>query len=157
MKNFFLILVGVLWVGCNNIGIFEPPPVTTTDKALIEKLLAAPETVSVEGKKLTLSTYMWRDFQPIAPVDGRPLIVIVFISTIDSTPFPSSVFIDSVFVVNDTVAWKAQLITSDNHQLPFRLEKYARNGPKWGPSIYVDVIIKLRDSNNNTFFLRASH
>lgn len=35
------------------------------------------------------------------------------------------------------------------HNLIIKLEKISREGPKWGPEIYVDVISKIHDANTN--------
>ena len=42
----------------------------------VEQLLGYPDTIYIEGRQVYLSTYMWRDFMPISPPDGKPLIAI---------------------------------------------------------------------------------
>jgi len=37
---------------------------------------------------------------------------------------------------------------------PFRIVKIARNGPKWGPGIYVSVIVRLKNKTKG-YLLRA--
>jgi hypothetical protein len=66
----------VLW-GCGGGGPATPSSVTTSD------LTTAPTSVSIGGKSITLETSLWRDFQPIAPRDGKPLVALLHIKTED--------------------------------------------------------------------------
>jgi len=128
----------------------------------VEKLLAAPEEISVEGRKMILKTTLWRDFMPISPPDGKPLVASVSIETIDLKELPSSLTADRLWVIQDRKeAWESE--PSDEPGPPkglnekHLLQKIARNGPKWGPQTEVDVVVRIRDAKNNAYYLKASH
>ncbi|MCL5029626.1 MAG: hypothetical protein M1480_11505 [Bacteroidetes bacterium] len=150
-KYIVLISIVFLLVQCSN-------PVSSPPFVPIEKLLSAPDTISIEGKNIYLSTFMWRDFMPISPPDGKSLIVIAKIETVDSSKISSSIIADAIYIVNDNQVWKSYLRDeSPGSDLikPYRIVKIARDGPKWGPRIYVDVVVRLR-VNLNIYLLKAS-
>ncbi len=41
------------------------------------KLSAVPEKIKINNKEYRLKTVLWRDFMPISPPDGKPLMAIV--------------------------------------------------------------------------------
>ena len=87
---------------------------------------------------------MWRDFMPISPPDGKPLIVIVWVNALGVNNFPSSTIIKRLWLINglDIIS---TLPTEEYSVDGNTLEMVFRNGPKWGPNIFVDVIVKLID------------
>jgi hypothetical protein len=121
------------------------------------ELASAPTRVSVAGKSLTLATSLWRDFQPIAPADGRPLVAVLQVKTDDRSDVPRSVQCDTVWVLNGAETWSAvpreECSRADTAPV---YELVARNGPKWGPGISVDVVVRLRDAEGRPFLLRAA-
>jgi len=120
-------------------------------------LRTAPEHIEIDNREYVLETYLWRDFMPISPPDGKPLIAIAWITAVDSQPFPSSLDADLLWVINEDEIWKEkcsikrELGARRQHQL----EIIAREGPKWGPGIYVDVVVRIIDEENNIYLLRA--
>lgn len=105
---------------------------------------------------MTLQTSLWRDFMPISPPDGKPLGVVLQVTTEDTVEVPAAVRADLVWVLNGGENWSAvpreerpRSETSPVYEL------VARDGPKWGPGITVDVVIRLRDADGRTFLLRA--
>jgi hypothetical protein len=110
--------------------------------SLICELRSAPDTLSVSGHRYALWTYLWRDFQPISPPDGKPLIALVRLIEVDSLPIPAEVDLDTIWVINDPDIWGSELQDEPSPPRPnYELERIARNGPKWGPGIAVDVVV----------------
>ncbi|MDQ7065299.1 MAG: hypothetical protein Q9P90_13770 [candidate division KSB1 bacterium] len=143
-------LAAVLLVGACSENPVAPPDID------IRSLQAAPEKLTVAGKSLILSCSLWRDFMPISPPDGRPLVVVIAVQAADSTALPEGLDADAVYVIYEGQVWKAWLNENpDLTQPPYRLEKVARNGPKWGPGVYVDVVVRL-EYGGKTYMLRAS-
>ncbi len=143
-------LSAVLLIGTCSENPVAPPDID------IRSLQAAPETLAVAGKSLMLRCSLWRDFMPISPPDGRPLVVVIAVQTADSTGLPEGLDADAVYVIYEGQVWKAWL--NENPDLtppPYRLEKVGRNGPKWGPGVYVDVVVRL-EYGGKTYLLRAS-
>jgi hypothetical protein len=97
-----------------------------------------------------MSANAWRDFQPVAPPNGQPLVVVVKVSPSDMMPLPIDIAIDRVWVLNDKEQWSAAPAPGATG-----LETAVRNGPKWGPGIKVDVVVRLK-RGKQTWLLRAA-
>jgi hypothetical protein len=132
-------------------------PVSSPPEISIYNLLSAPDTLEVENQKIFMTTYMWRDFMPISPPNGKPLIAIVYIETIDSSEISPAIIADAIYIVNRREVWKSYFSDEQpaGESKPFRITKIARNGPMWGPGIYVDVVVKLK-VNRTIYLLKAS-
>ena len=158
MKNIKKILLLNLMVILFVIGCSENP-VSTPPYIPVNVLLTSPDTVIIEGNKIYLTTEMWRDFMPVSPPDGKPLITVAKIETVDSSKISNSINADAIYIVNGGEVWKSFLsdeAPGSDLLKPFRIVKIARDGPKWGPGINVDVVVRLL-ANNNVYLLRASN
>jgi hypothetical protein len=148
MPRLTIVLAFALW-GCGSASPTTPTPPAS-------ELATAPTTVLVAGKSLTLQTSLWRDFMPISPPDGKPLGVVLRVRTEDASEVPSAVRADMVWVLNGGESWSSvpreERTRSETSPL---YELVARDGPKWGPGITVDVVVRLRDGSGRAFLLRA--
>jgi hypothetical protein len=137
--------------GCQDFGIEGPPDIP------IAQLLQTPDTISADGKRIYLSTFLWRDYMPISPPEGKPLIAIVYLTTADSSQFPASITADAVWIVYNNEVWSSyfadQVIASEQ---PYRYARIAREGPTWGPGVRVEVVVRVYSSRGNAQLLRAS-
>jgi hypothetical protein len=152
MKMLVLLLMLLVVVGCEDNGVSIPQDIP------VAQLQASPDTIIVEGRLLCLSTYMWRDFQPISSPDGKPLIAIIYVTATDTARLPSSISADAVWIVHNDQVWKSWLSDESippSELKPNRIVKIAREGPKWGPHVYVDVIVRVVDGQGNRHWLRA--
>jgi len=154
LKKLCLVLVLVLLSCCE--GPFSPLPT-------VEMLLSSPEQIEIEGRQYVLETYLWRDFMPVSPPDGKPLIALIWITAVDLLPFPGALDADRLWVVNDQQFWETEFSDEERPADPNRkhqLEKIARDGPKWGPGIYVDVVVRIvyykTAGHKKEYFLKAS-
>jgi len=132
-------------------------PVSVPPDIPIETLLASPDTLNIENQSVVLTTYLWRDFQPISPPNGKPLIALVYIETPDSSNLPSSMNSNAIYIVYNNQVWKSFFSTEErppDEMKPFRITKIARDGPKWGPNVYVDVIVRIK-VGEKVYLLRA--
>jgi hypothetical protein len=101
---------------------------------------------------------MWRDFMPISPPGGHPLIAVFWIYSVDSTALPTGLTADAAWVVNGDRVWDTFLERERVPQpKPYELERIARDGPKWGPHIEVDAVVRIRESDGTTHLLRAAN
>ncbi len=73
-------------------------PVSVPPDIPIETLLAAPDTLNIEDQSIVLTTYLWRDFQPISPPNGKPLIALVYIETPDSSDIPVPLDPNAIYI-----------------------------------------------------------
>jgi hypothetical protein len=137
----------LLLAGCD-------PPMTTLSPEP-QPLLDAPTQVHVDGHDLTLEAHLWRDFKPISPPDGKPLVAVLRVKTADGRAFPAGVTADQVSVVFGDEVWTAPARQEHPSWHPGVLEVVARDGPRWGPGVTVDVVVRLRGSGGSEFRLGA--
>jgi hypothetical protein len=122
------------------------------------EVLAAPTTVTIDGQSVVLQTSMWRDFMPVSPPDGKPLVAI-FRPVRSDNSTPPGVRIEEAWVVFGEETWNPK-ITEERFASPpaqTHYEAVAREGPKWGPNVTVSVVVSIRDASGNTQLLRASN
>lgn len=125
----------------------------------VDELLAAPEQIEIEGREYILETFMWRDFMPgpETPPEGKPMIAIIWVVAIDSLLFPSSFDADFLWVIKDDAdVWTTEFEDNETSIEDNKLKKVARDGPKWGPHIYVDAVVRIVDDEDSTYLLRAA-
>jgi len=150
-----LLVVSLLIWSCKSSKITGP----TIPSIDLNTLLSAPEEVQISNQTFFLETFLWRDFQPQCPPDGEPLIALIWIIVKDSLDLPSSLDANRLWVIKDKKwVWETNFSNEQTIPWPYKLEKVARNGPKWGPGIYVDVVVMVIDKNDNKkYLLRASN
>ena len=120
-------------------------------------LLAAPTSVTIDGQAVVLETFLWRDFMPVSPPDGKPLVAILRPVRADNGASPAGVRIDEVWVMFGSETWN-HTITEErvaNPPAQTHYEAVARNGPKWGPGVNVTVVVRLIDAQFGDRLLRA--
>lgn len=151
-----LVLIPSLWLaGCS---LFDGRGHAAVDTPSLETLLNAPLTVEINGKELVLTTAMWRDFMPIAPPDGRGLFAIFHVVTTDSSDLPTDLQATAGFVIYGNDIWATRFTGEEpapSDDRPFQLVEFARNGPKFGPDVRVDAVIRLVDGAGQQYHLRA--
>ena len=85
-----------------------------------------------------------------------PLLASLQVRTADGSDVPATVRADMVWVLNGSETWSVvpREEKSRSNTAPY-YEVIARDGPKWGPGITVDVVVRLRDAEERAFLLRA--
>jgi hypothetical protein len=147
MRGTIVLALSLTLLGCTQKPT-APDPVTNPD------LNGAPSSIVVGGKTLTLTTSLWRDFMPISPPDGKPLIAVLEVRTADGSAVPADVRADMVWVVFGKETWsKAPTEERPRSETAPAYEFVARDGPKWGPGVEVDVVVRLRTPNGATYLL----
>lgn len=152
----FATLFACFATGCS---LFEDEP-SAPETPPSSTLRAAPDTLSIDGQPLILDTYMWRDFQPVSPPEGKPLIAIFHIVTADSSETPEGLKATAAWVVHEDDIWSTYFTDEDpppSERKPYQLYEVARNGPKFGPEVYVDAVVKLKETSGETHLLRAEN
>jgi hypothetical protein len=154
MRTLLLLVFLGTATGCADLGNEIPPDIP------IARLMTAPDTVVVEGRHLYLTTYLWRDFMPISPPGGKPLIAIAYLTATDTAHLPATITADAIWIVRDSLAWNGWFTNETSppgESRPNRIVKVARDGPAWGPHIFVDVIVRILDGRGHAQLLRAPH
>lgn len=107
---------------------------------------AVPETLEVDGYRLYLQTYLWRDFQPVTPPDGDALRANVRLMSLEGAA-PEGLAIERFWVVNGKQRWEAVPQSKAPLEEPasqsWLTERTVDGGPKWGPGIEVDVVARV--------------
>ena len=122
------------------------------DKEQIEQLKGkAVDTLIIGSNSFVLDAFLWRDFMPISPKDGKPMIAINWLISTGSVKIPDNISMVKQYVIYKNEIWEADYENEDPApSLPeYKMERISRNGPKWGPNIYVDVISKIHNSKTN--------
>jgi len=129
------------------------------DPLLTEELLGNSfDTLSIDSYHYFLNVWLNRDFMPICPPDGRPLVCLNCLISMDSTVIPQNIDIIKQYVINNDTIWIKQYVDEDEREemINFKLCKVAGDGPMWNPGIFVDVIVEVYDSRtDSTHFVRA--
>ena len=136
-------------------GGSEPPSPSGETAAALR---LAPAAADVGGRTYRIETYLWRDFMPgpDASANGRPLIAAVTVSATDRSAIPADVRVDAMWVINGNDVWRATPREEQPREDPTRVAVVAREGPRWGPGITVDVVVRLRGANGATALVRAA-
>jgi hypothetical protein len=126
--------------GCDRLATISPQPVVLDD---------APTRIQVDGRELTLDTYLYRDFMPVSPPGGKPLVAGLKVRTVDGSPLPAGIRAERVSVRYQDEVWTVPVVLEHPSPLPGVLDVVARDGPRWGPGVNVDVVLHLRDGAGN--------
>jgi hypothetical protein len=121
------------------------------DKEQIERIKTKTvETVKIGSNTFVLDAYLWRDFMPVSPENGKPMISINWLVDKNSVKIPDNITMVKQYVIYNDEIWIADY--EDEAPAPslpeYKLERISRNGPEWGPKVYVDVISQIHDSKN---------
>ena len=141
--------LGILLAACGDTDDSHSSP-TAAD------LTTIPQRIVVAGESLMLETYIWRDFMPITPPGGRPMIAAISIKTVSASDFPAGVDADSMWVFNNGEVWATVFTDEDRPSDPHVLSKVARDGPLWEPGKSVDVVVRVKNSDGERWLLKAA-
>ena len=142
---------------------------TTQDLSVsLKDLRNAPTMVVVDNRALHLSTYPWRDFAPGSMgADGSPLMVGLKVTSADKQPLPSNIRLDRAWVLFGAEVWEVPNLRGPKAGQDQKKDTWkkcpnspvceitVRDGPKWGPGVYVDVVVRLTDSEGKQYLLQA--
>jgi hypothetical protein len=126
----------------------------------IKDLNAAPDTIQVEKIRIALETYLWRDFMPVSPPDGKPLRAVISLVPVNNNNLPGTIDAQKIWIIYAENLWSDSLSAvgpAEPAQPLTKLEKTAANGPKWGPGVEVTVVVEILDKKGKTYLLRADH
>ena len=113
------------------------------DHARITGLTEVPNPSVQTAAALTLETYLWRDFMPIAPPGGRPLAAAFRVRSADGSPLPPGTSIVSASVFYQGQTWLTSP-TPETSNDPAMVIGRSSGGPLWGPGVTVNVSVLVR-------------
>lgn len=120
----------------------------------IENLFDAPTQVVIAQTPVTLETFIYRDFAPVSPPDGQPMIAALTVKADNRAPLPSGIQVVNMYVMHGDSVWAVLPVQEWPSTSPSELQVVARGGPKWTPGITVDVVAELRH-DNASFIIQA--
>jgi len=120
-----------------------------------QTLRTAPEEIVVDGVRLRLECYLWRDFMPIAGTEGKPMLAVVKLVAQGGAVLPRGVDAGQVWLVGERT-WSGVFLKEERPEDARALEKVFRDGPKWKPGSEVDVVVEVLDPGGGLQLLRAS-
>ena len=101
--------------------------------ATVAELRAAPLTTTVGGVRVELQVTLWRNLQPITPVGGAPLTVLVRLPESSA-----NLAVDRVWILFGDQVW-----SGTPQRNPGTFEWLSRDAPPWGPDVTVDVVARI--------------
>jgi hypothetical protein len=118
-------------------------------------LSPASNSVIIDGRVYTLAVDLWRDFMPPVEPDGTSLMVAVYILVDWEESFPDNINAEKIWIINGEEIWFSMLEDFVSNGDSHIYKKRADGGPKWGPGIEVDVVVELRTSIGEKYYLTA--
>lgn len=144
MKNIILIILPLV-VGLISCQKEEIEGNIKNDPVFAEELRSSPENITIGNNNLILTTYLWRDFMPIAEENGSEMICVNKLTEVDGIPILNTIILKKQYVIKGNEIWTADY-SEINNNIDFILEGVVRDGPKWGPDIEVDVVCEFENS-----------
>ena len=138
--------------------------------ARLEELLAAPTFVEINGTRLWLKTYVWRNMMPTyGPSNGGGLIASLVVTDgadISGRPSPfrprrvgdlPMLEIEHAWILLGDQAWSISSFEPDpsNSHHKAALAAIARQGPNWPCDAEVMTVIRVRDVTGGSHLIRG--
>jgi hypothetical protein len=113
---------------------------------MASQLRSAPTAAVIAGTHVELQASLWRNFQPIVPPGGAPLIVSV---TVPQSA--TAISIDRIWVL-----FGNEVFSGTPEQTSGSTEWVLRGGPQWGPNVAVDVVARLAATGSASQLVRVA-
>ncbi len=133
-----LILLLFLSLACS-----KPKDGNIPNSPTISELLNSPSSIVLGNNVLNLEGYFYRDFMPPTQPNGSPLIAICRVIDSSGAALNDSIELTKFYMIYQNQLWKSDY-TDLRWIEPNGIEGVARNGPKWGPDVFVDVVCEFR-------------
>ncbi|NBC04144.1 MAG: hypothetical protein GVY20_10615 [Bacteroidetes bacterium] len=119
-------------------------------------LLSSSEALMIEGRTITLSATLSRDYVPNSSEDESPLIARIEIVASKGEAMPEGLNTDAVWVMVDDQVWGSSYSGEQLKDDKTRIVKIANEGPKFGIGKKAVVIVRIHYSGA-TYLLRANN
>lgn len=141
MKNIIIVSLLLLtgFVACNK---DKTDGKIKTDAELVAELKSSPEQIEIGTQTFFLTTYLWRDFMPIAEENGSLMMCVNSLTEKDSLTITHSIELKKQYVINGDKVWTADY-SETKKPTDFVIKEVVHDGPKWGPNINVDVVCEF--------------
>ncbi|MDR9365522.1 MAG: hypothetical protein RI575_09300 [Balneolaceae bacterium] len=119
-------------------------------------LLSSSEALMIEGRTITLSSTLTRDYVPNSAEDESPLTARIEIVASKGEVLPEGLNTDAVWVMVDDQVWGSSYSGEQLKDDKTRIVKIANEGPNFGIGKKAVVIVRIRN-NGSTYLLRANN
>jgi len=143
--------------GCGQQNLIGDPCATQQIPRPYPEGVAAPETLRIADRSIALDCDLWRDFMPVGPPDGRPMIAIIRVVDTRQKALPAGMELDYLWVLADGGRiWATGFTDEERPPSPaHQVERVARCGPKWDPGTKVDILLRVLEGERERY-LKAS-
>jgi hypothetical protein len=108
------------------------------------------QILAIDGIRLGLEVFVWRDVQPGGPAASGPLVATVRVSSEEqSLAISQGISVELVEVTYGSEQWTERLTEEETRAIPSRAVLTARGGPNWPAGATIDVTVLLRDSSGD--------
>ena len=108
---------------------------------------------STDDPKLQLKAELWRDFMPISPPGGKPLVATLTLESVEGD-LPAGLQVRAVTLLRGRERWSAEKWDVEQTGVN-AMRIVVREGPKWDVGTEVEVILQLKDSQGVTHTVRS--
>lgn len=122
------------------------------DKPLAAELKMAQENISIDGKHLTLTANLWRDFMPSIGEADNSMHAVVKVACSNRIPIPQTLKLTRLMVVKGDSVWVVNIENSERSDQQL-IQAGAKYGPEWSVGEKVDVVVEIYDGIH-TYYLR---
>jgi hypothetical protein len=110
----------------------------------------------VAGVPLRLEADVWRNFQPLTPESGPPLLAVLRLTS--DRAIPAGLVIDAVTLIRGDQVWTGMARQETPPEAQAQSAEFMlRDGPQWSPGDTLEVVVRLREAGGATAMLRAPH
>jgi len=124
----------------------------------IKDLNQIPEVITVDGIKITMDCFLYRDLMPGIGPDGSGLIAVITLTAEDINSFPDYITADKLYVIYGEETWETSLADEirprDSVHLN-QIELVARNGPKLPVETKVEVVVRVTIKGSGYRYIKA--
>lgn len=156
MKKITFIVLTIVFglISCEKEKIEVHEVKIINDPKFAQELKESPESIIIGNNTLFLTTYLWRDFMPIAEENGSKMMCVNKLTELNSIPISSTIELKKQYIIKGNEIWMAEYEIKKSFD--FILEGFVRDGPKWGPYIEVDVVCEFENSGTTHRVLAKS-
>jgi hypothetical protein len=116
-----------------------------------DSLLASPAAVTIGSNTYTLSANLWRDLTLDSDLSAT-----IKVEETGRRQIPTSTDAATMWVIYNGEIWEKDISSIARQNGAGVFEKTVAGGPKWGPDVFVDVVVELADGAGGYYKLKAA-
>ena len=146
VSRIFLFIVALSLISCDN----DSESKKLDNEQVLLLMENAKETLLIGNIPFVLEAYIWRDYMPVIPPEGRGIVSINWLVSPNSIPMPNHINMVKQYVIYEDKVWDADYESESDRTYFNKIERISRNGPQWETGISVTVVSQIYDSETKT-------